>query len=197
MRKFIRFFHRAADEERGITGLETAIILIAFVVVAAVFAFVVLSTGLFSSERGKETIYAGLQKTRGNLELRGSISANSAAASGTRVDSLVFAVGLAAGGEPVNLDPSATINKTVVAYIDEATSINDLTYTVDWVVGDTDNLLEPGELAEITVSVVSAGVTLQNNDTFTLEVRPPLGAYVVIQRTLPAGTSLENVVNLR
>ncbi len=197
MRKFIRFFHRAADEERGITGLETAIILIAFVVVAAVFAFVVLSTGLFSSERGKETIYAGLQKTRGNLELRGSIIANSAAASGTRVDSLVFAVGLAAGGEPVNLDPSATINKTVVAYIDEATSINDLTYTVDWVVGDTDNLLEPGELAEITVSVVSAGVTLQNNDTFTLEVRPPLGAYVVIQRTLPAGTSLENVVNLR
>ena len=30
--------------ERGITGLETAIILIAFVVVASVFAFVVLST---------------------------------------------------------------------------------------------------------------------------------------------------------
>ena len=36
--------------ERGITGLETAIILIAFVVVASVFAFTVLSTGIFSSE---------------------------------------------------------------------------------------------------------------------------------------------------
>ena len=197
MRKFFRFFNRAADEERGITGLETAIILIAFVVVAAVFAFVVLSTGLFSSERGKETIYAGLQKTRGNIELRGSIIANASGSSGTRVDSLVFDVGLAAGGEPVNLNPSATINKTVVAYIDESTSINDLTYTVDWVVGDSDNLLEPGELAEVTVDVAGAGVTLTNNDTFTLEVRPPLGAYVVIQRTLPAGTSLENVVNLR
>ena len=196
MRKFFRFFHRAADEERGITGLETAIILIAFVVVAAVFAFVVLSTGLFSSERGKETIYAGLQKTRGNLELRGSIIAN-ANASNTAVDTLVFDVGLAAGGEPVNLDPTASVNKTVVAYIDDGTNINDLTYTVDWVVGDTDDLLEPGELAEITVDIDGAGITLQNNDTFTLEVRPPLGAYVVIQRTMPAGSSLEDVINLR
>ena len=53
-----RAVHR---DQRGITGLETAIILIAFVVVASVFAFVVLSTGLFSAERGKETVHAGLQ----------------------------------------------------------------------------------------------------------------------------------------
>jgi flagellin FlaB len=38
---------------RGITGLETAIILIAFVVVATVFAFTVLSTGVFSAERSE------------------------------------------------------------------------------------------------------------------------------------------------
>ena len=37
-------------DQRGITGLETAIVLIAFVVVASVFAFAVLSTGLLSSE---------------------------------------------------------------------------------------------------------------------------------------------------
>ena len=36
-------------DQRGITGLETAIVLIAFVVVASVFAFAVLSTGLLSS----------------------------------------------------------------------------------------------------------------------------------------------------
>ncbi len=42
------------DNQRGITGLETAIVLIAFVVVASVFAFAVLSTGLLSSEKSKE-----------------------------------------------------------------------------------------------------------------------------------------------
>ena len=41
-------------DQRGITGLETAIVLIAFVVVASVFAFAVLSTGLLSSEKSKE-----------------------------------------------------------------------------------------------------------------------------------------------
>ena len=79
---------RSAREERGITGLETAIVLIAFVVVAAVFAFVVLSTGLFSSERGKETVYAGLAKTRGSMELTGGVIATSDGTKLTNVTSM-------------------------------------------------------------------------------------------------------------
>ena len=59
MRRVLRFA-RDLRGERGITGLETAIVMIAFVVVASVFAFVVLSTGLYASERGKETIFAAL-----------------------------------------------------------------------------------------------------------------------------------------
>lgn len=62
-------------KQRGITVLETAIILIAFVVVASVFAFTVLSTGVFASERSKETIFAGIQETKSSLEPRGSIIA--------------------------------------------------------------------------------------------------------------------------
>ena len=65
--------------ERGITGLETAIILIAFVVVATVFAFVVLTTGVFSSERGKETIVPDRQEARGTMEIRGGIVLTSTA----------------------------------------------------------------------------------------------------------------------
>ena len=65
-----------ASDERGVTGLETAIILIAFVVVASVFAFTVLSTGIFSAERGKETIHAGLREARSSVELKGSVIAN-------------------------------------------------------------------------------------------------------------------------
>ncbi len=43
-------------DQRGITGLETAIVLIAFVVVASVFAFAVLSTGLTSSQKSQEAV---------------------------------------------------------------------------------------------------------------------------------------------
>src|SRR5712691_5153941 len=97
-------FMRKLRGERGITGLETAIVLIAFVVVAAVFAFVVLSTGLFSSERGKEAVYAGLAKTRGTMELSSSVVANS---NGANVTTIEFDITLAAGGDSVNLDPTA------------------------------------------------------------------------------------------
>jgi len=193
MRKLLARMGRRWSDENGITGLETAIILIAFVVVASVFAFVVLSTGLFSSERGKETVYSGLQKTRGNIELRGSVIANT---TGTRVDTIVMDLGNAAGGDPVNLDPAATVNKTVMAYIDDAATDNDLTYTTSWIVGDSDNLLEPGELAEVTITI-PATINIANNHTFTIEIRPPLGAYLVVQRTTPAGSALETVVNLR
>ncbi len=37
--------------------------LIAFVVVSSVFAFAALSTGLFSSDKAKETILVGLAET--------------------------------------------------------------------------------------------------------------------------------------
>ena len=55
-------------DQRGITGLETAIILIAFVVVASVFAFTVLSTGIFASERSKETVFSGIEEAQSTLE---------------------------------------------------------------------------------------------------------------------------------
>ena len=58
-------------DERGITGLETAIVLISFVVVSSVFAFAALSTGLFSSDKAKETVQTGLRGALGALEIRG------------------------------------------------------------------------------------------------------------------------------
>src|SRR3954452_18691783 len=97
---------RMNRDERGITGLETAIILIAFVVVATVFAFIVLTTGIFSAERGKETVYAGLQKARGPMEVRGGIVvASTVSPSCCLVASISFKVPPAAGVHAIPLDP--------------------------------------------------------------------------------------------
>jgi archaeal flagellin FlaB len=183
---------RRLDDERGITGLETAIILIAFVVVAAVFAFVVLSTGLFSSERGKEAVYAGLAKTRGTMELSSSVIAGS---NGTSVTTIDFDMTLAAGGDSVNLDPTATTNRTVISYIDNATVVNDLTYTATPITGNANTLLEPGELIRISIDLAAAGVTVGTNQTFTLEIKPPTGSYMVLQRTTPPAFETVNNLN--
>jgi len=58
IKKFFKGLHRG---EKGITGLETAIILIAFVTVASVLAYSVLSRYL-SSEKGKAAVYKALTR---------------------------------------------------------------------------------------------------------------------------------------
>ena len=184
---------RRLREERGITGLETAIVLIAFVVVAAVFAFVVLSTGLFSSERSKETVYAGLAKTRGSMELSGSIIA---ASDGAKLTTATLDLTLAAGGDQVNLNPTDPSNRTVISYVDSNYTNNNLDYTVAVITGNADSLLEQGELIEVTVDLTQdALINIGTNHTFTLEIKPPQGSYMVIQRTTPAGMST-SIVNL-
>ncbi len=196
MKQLKNLINRVHRSEDGITGLETAIILIAFVIVASVFAFVVLSTGLFSAERGKETVFAGLEKARGNLEVRGSLTViddgDDAINDGT--DELVFNLATAAGGFPVLVNPAATTNSVVINWIDAEDRVADMTYAVNQIQGDGDNLLENGELFEITVNPpadcdpVTAGnqaCALDANETFTLEVVPPQGGTLLIERTMP------------
>jgi len=184
---------KAMRNERGITGLETAIILIAFVVVATVFAFVVLTTGIFSAERGKETVFAGLQKARGTMEVRGGIVVQSTCVAGPpevcTVDSIQFAVSTTAGGESIPLDPDATNNRTVIAYRSASVVNDDMTYTADDIIGDGDTLLEPGEVKLIVIAAADNLLTIEDlaaNDRWTLEVQTPVGAVLDITRSMPA-----------
>ncbi len=202
MSKFRSMARKAMRNESGITGLETAIILIAFVVVATVFAFVVLTTGIFSAERGKETVFAGLAKARGTIEVRGGIVVSDTDGpidqTGITVGTVQFTVANTAGGDAVPLDPTATTNRTVIAYRDGATLLDDVPYTVEWIVTDGDNLLEPGELAVITINVAdiddnglilctgTCPAVIAPNSRFTLEVQSPVGAVVDITRSMPA-----------
>jgi len=184
-KRILRGLRRLAKDERGITGLETAIILIAFVIVASVFAFVVLSTGLFSAERGKETVFAGLQKAQANLELHGSVVVTASGAP-LEPDNITFDLALAAGGTPINLDPAATTNTVVMNYIDQDAREADVTYTVTWIRGDGDSLLEQGELAEISIALPTpGGNNLDPNEMFTIEVIAPSGGTMLIARTMP------------
>lgn len=188
MSKLTRLFSSLHKKEEGITGLETAIILIAFVIVASVFAFVVLSTGLFSADRGKETVFAGLDKARGNLEVRGALTVTDVNADGAiddlGADTVVFNLGNAAAGAPVSVDPLATTNTTVMNYIDEQLRVADATFTTLEILGDGDTLIEVGELFEVTV-VIPAGASLVPNETFTIEVVPPSGGTSLVSRTMP------------
>ena len=58
---------------RGIVGLEAAIVLIAFVIVAAAFSFMVVNQGLFATQRGQVVIQEGLKQVSTPLTMDGSV----------------------------------------------------------------------------------------------------------------------------
>ena len=68
---------KIAKQKRGIVGLEAAIILIAFVIIAGAFSFMVINQGLFATERGKTTIQEGIKQASTPLSVDGSIFLNS------------------------------------------------------------------------------------------------------------------------
>ncbi len=179
-------FLRLRKGQRGITGLETAIVLIAFVVVSSVFAFAALSTGLFSSDKAKETIHAGLSEARGTMELRGSVIGEDTNSDGS-IDKIYFQVANAAGGEPIDLTPGQLTMKYSDA--NQAVQFDNSTKFSVTPQGNanSNNLLEPGELYLITLNNMATNLspTLKNSTTFNLEVLPPKGAALHIERTTP------------
>ena len=64
---------RLLRSRRGIVGIEAAIVMIAFVVVAAAFAFMVVNMGLTSTQRSQEAIAQGLKEASCPLTIDGSI----------------------------------------------------------------------------------------------------------------------------
>jgi len=206
--------------QKGITGLETAIILIAFVVVAAVFAYTVLSAGLFATQKSQEAVYSGLKEARSTLEIRGGViaTANTTGASGT-VGQISFVLSTVLGGEPMDFTPPTanttanggvaaanSTNKVVINYVDQYQEVNDLYWTITKLGGsDADNLLEQQEKFEITIGSSSSNSTGGNlisaltndltvNRTFSIIVATPVGAVLEIERTMPA--YIDQIMNL-
>ena len=205
--QFIQSLKRARRDQRGVTGLETAIILIAFVVVASVFAYTVLSAGIFSSEKGKEAIHSGLEQARGTMTVVGGIIAKdtgsvnySSTGADDIVDLIVFTVANALDGEPLDLtitvdsdndgdlsDETGQTHTTIITYIDETQRVDDIAWTKAEIgKGDGDDLLEPGEKMQITVNVSQLSTALDADNQFTIELKPNRGSALTITRTLPA-----------
>ena len=191
---------RLGKDQRGITGLETAIILIAFVIVASVFAYVVLSAGLFSTQKAKEAVYSGLEEAKSTIELKGDVMGRMVASVLTTV---YFTVGTTTGGDSIDFTPPGSSNSSlvIISYSDAYQVFPTLNWTMTKLnTNNTDNILDQNELFMITVdlSCVSENATPEEMPgpyhRFELEIKPPSGAVLILERTIPARAN--QVVNL-
>ena len=105
-------------KHRGIIGIESAIVLIAFVIVAAALAFVVLNMGFATSQKAKTAIVATLGEAGSSLQVSGKVFAW-ADTGIPAIEVIGIPIKLASGGESINLNP----NFTAVKFIS-----NDVTY---------------------------------------------------------------------
>ncbi len=175
--------------EEGITGLETAIILIAFVIVASVFAYVVLSAGLFSSQKAKEAVTAGLESTMATIEVRGNIIARMEA---SEVREIYFCVGIPRAGSAVDFSPSSeNVSPIVISYSDREHYLPSINWTVERLSEvNNDYLLDYNELFQVTVIIPTSGnISIGPYDQFSLELKPPDGPTLVFERTIPGRVS--------
>ena len=191
------------QDERGITGLETAIILIAFVVVASVFAYTVLSAGIFSSQKGQEAVYSGLAETRATMEIKGDVFAYGYGSPGNlTVGNVSFVLTNALKGQDIDMSPNPyggnNTHVTIITYTDNNQYVADMPWTVKWIGRNTNsggsNLLAQDEQAVIMVDLSHLTTSPGVYSTFTIEVKPVIGASLIINRTLPA--RIDPVMNL-
>jgi len=184
-----KLIKRLRGKEEGITGLETAIILIAFVIVASVFAYVVLSAGLFSSQKTKEAMNAGLQSTMSTLEIKGNVVARMEAGVVTHI---YFGLGVPAAGSPVDFGASANgTNLLVISYSDQENLVPSMNWTINKLVSvNTDNILDPLELFQLDVALPTGGsLALGAYDRFSMEIKPADGPVLIFERTIPGRVS--------
>jgi len=191
--------------EDAFTGLEAAIVLIAFVVVAAVFSYVVLGAGFFTTQTAQATVHTGVAQASSSLEVVGNVMGISTQATPTQLTYINASVALTAGGTAmdltqmvvsysdsnsgrnasINMTPDATcVSNVLTAVPADSNSIYWCVSQKINTVGTPNNLLEPNEIWVLSIGMpASASV----NQKITVNLQPAVGAVLPLTRTVPGG----------
>ena len=199
MSNLVKASYEVLRDRRGITSLETAIVLIAFVVVASLFAFAILSSGLLASEKAETTVSSGIAAGGVALLVKGSIIAHETS---TDVVGRVQIPLALATGESVDLSSASLL----VTYID-ANQALDLTFAANANLAGSDNagwmtlfskgtgaVMDPGDRADFWVNLEGLTTLLGTNDQFTVQIKPEVGSVLEVTRTTPG--ELATITNL-
>ncbi|NYT05909.1 MAG: flagellin [Methanomicrobiales archaeon] len=195
---------RGMDAGEAFTGLEAGIVLISFLVVAAVFSYAILGAGFFSIQKSEEVIQTGMTEASSGIEIIGDVyGIGRLFGSVYRVDMVRFTIGLTAGNTPVDCS-GMTVEWSTGEEVYLLTRAGPL-YLADtspadgqWRIIDIrpasasgDLILETGE--QFTV-IANPEEVLAENQRFRVTVRPPRGASLTVVRTTPGKISAVNLL---
>ena len=211
---------RLLRDKRGIVGIEAAIVLIAFVVIAAALAGVVINMGFYSTQKVKGTIGRGISEASSALQLNGHVIGKT---NGTgHLVIMVFPVKVSVGKSEVDLNVNTTVvsieGKVCLLDIyrgvidEESAGLSEDPEELDEIVekifnnmekpeayfiiynDDNDTILENFEKGFLIINMGKYG--LREYDKVRIEVKPGEGSALTIDRTIPGGLPENNYVDL-
>ena len=196
-------------DKKGFTGLEAAIVLTAFIVVAAVFSYMVLGAGFFSTEKAKAVVHTGVEQATSSVEPAGDVIGGGDTTD-NQIENVTLYIKLTAGENPVDL------GKITISYADEYIYDSNLTYTsgtptagnwtYSWVSdqarspGDGDDMLESDEQVELIIEFPATAGTDTDGGVdcyhwFQVEIKPEQGGVLGVKRTVPGEIDRYTVLN--
>jgi flagellin FlaB len=184
------------DNEGGFTGLEAAIVLIAFVVVAAVFSYVVLGAGFFTTQKAQETVYRGVEQSTTNVQLVGNVY-GLASDTTEGIDQVRFTIGLVPGTPYIDMEKMHIVVSTpfygpkTLAWTNASSSTEDTNFiALKNGAGTSQPTISSGDQAEIQFNITA----VPRDTKITFEIHPGLGASYPFSKTTPSVISHTNLI---
>jgi len=185
------------DNDEGFTGLEAAIVLIAFVVVASVFSYTILGAGSYTTQKAQETVFRGVEQSTTNVQLVGNVyglSSNTTAG----IDQIRFTIGLVPGTRYLDLERMTIVYSTptsiprILAWTNESSSSRNTDFiALKNGAGSPQSVMAFGDQTEIRFNITA----VPRDTTIQIEIRPGLGAAYPFSKTTPSYITLNNLIN--
>lgn len=184
-------------DQDAFTGLEAAIVLIAFVVVAAVFSYVVLGAGFYTTLKSQETVYKSVEQATSNIQMVGNVYGIASVPS-QGINRIEFSIALTPGA------PAADLTKMTVMYSTDV--VSPVTYYYGGETADASHFsaMKSGtttvaptmqQTEQITIRInVPSSTLLKENTRYNLEVRPVKGSAYTFTRTTGPTIFTSNVL---
>ena len=168
--------------------------LIAFVVVAAVFSYVVLGAGFFTTQKAQEAVYKSVEQSTSNLLLVGNVYGLASDPS-TGIDEIKFSISLAPGAADIDLTKLnivfSTPNTQPIILSQNATATNNTFTTKEGGAGPSLDSMTKNQQMEIEFLVKPVPINTKVN----IEIRPAVGAALPFSKTTPATITNTNILS--
>jgi len=171
-------------------------VLIAFVVVAAVFSYVVLGAGFYTTGKAQEAVYTAIQQGTSNIQMAGMVYGLTGSDTATQINQIQFSVILAPGATTMDLSVMKLVFSTPSSY--------PVIYTYDAATEPTGTKFSAlrdgvtptaslGQQQQVRIAFM-IDPAVPKNTMMNFEIRPPVGAALPFTKVTPPEVTRVNVL---